>query len=162
MGAVEGEQGRGQNRRGDTWGWEGGGWPDGKRLLGNHGLLLWLACLGPLPLASGPFPNASLVVPLSCPGSLRCAAAAGDQALVEEMSREAGKISSGGALLGHAAAGETTLVTMSTLTEDGIAAVKQVACDRLLCSRVEVKLKVCGWGSGGGGVGTGGGARQAG
>lgn len=34
-------------------------------------------------------------------------------------------------------------VTMSTLTEDGIAHVKQVACDRLLSSRVEVKLKVC-------------------
>ena len=32
---------------------------------------------------------------------------------------------------------------MSTLTEDGIAHVKQVACDRLLSSRVEVKLKVC-------------------
>jgi hypothetical protein len=32
---------------------------------------------------------------------------------------------------------------MSTLTEDGISAVKQVACDRLLSSRVEVKLKVC-------------------
>lgn len=33
-------------------------------------------------------------------------------------------------------------VTMSTLTEDGISAVKQIACDRLLSSRVEVKLKV--------------------
>ncbi len=33
-------------------------------------------------------------------------------------------------------------VTMSTLTEDGISHVKQVACDRLLSSRVEVKLKV--------------------
>jgi hypothetical protein len=31
---------------------------------------------------------------------------------------------------------------MSTLTEDGIGHVKQVACDRLLASRVEVKLKV--------------------
>ena len=31
---------------------------------------------------------------------------------------------------------------MSTLTEEGIAAVKQAACDRLLSSRVEVKLKV--------------------
>ena len=34
---------------------------------------------------------------------------------------------------------------MSTLTEEGVAAVKQVACDRLLSSRVEVKLQVGGW-----------------
>ena len=33
------------------------------------------------------------------------------------------------------------LLTMSTLTEDGVSAVKSVACDRLLTSRVEVKLK---------------------
>ncbi|PRW33236.1 nucleolar GTP-binding isoform A [Chlorella sorokiniana] len=63
-----------------------------------------------------------------------------DRALVDEMAAEARKISSGGALLGPNDA-ETTLVTMSTLTEDGISHVKQVACDRLLSSRVEVKLK---------------------
>lgn len=40
---------------------------------------------------------------------------------------------------------------MSTLTEDGISHVKQVACDRLLASRVEVKLKVGLRGSVGGG-----------
>ncbi|KAI3431856.1 hypothetical protein D9Q98_010608 [Chlorella vulgaris] len=68
------------------------------------------------------------------------ALSASDRALVDEMAAEAGRISSGG----HAMMGtsdETTLVTMSTLTEDGISAVKQVACDRLLSSRVEVKLK---------------------
>ena len=32
-------------------------------------------------------------------------------------------------------------MTMSTLTEDGVSAVKTAACDRLLTSRVEVKLK---------------------
>ena len=31
---------------------------------------------------------------------------------------------------------------MSTLTEEGVMAVKQVACDRLLASRVEAKLQV--------------------
>lgn len=32
---------------------------------------------------------------------------------------------------------------MSTLTEQGVMEVKQVACDRLLASRVEAKLQVC-------------------
>jgi hypothetical protein len=59
------------------------------------------------------------------------------------MATEARRISSGGALLGPNEA-EQTLITMSTLTEDGISAVKQLACDRLLSSRVEVKLKVGG------------------
>lgn len=49
-----------------------------------------------------------------------------------------------GVLAGGGAEGESALVTMSTLTEEGVSAVKQVACDRLLNSRVEVKLKV-GW-----------------
>ncbi|KAL4439792.1 hypothetical protein ABPG75_002793 [Micractinium tetrahymenae] len=65
---------------------------------------------------------------------------AADRALVDEMATEARKISSGGTLLGPNDA-EQTLITMSTLTEDGISAVKQLACDRLLSSRVEVKLK---------------------
>ncbi|KAL4419380.1 hypothetical protein ABPG77_002907 [Micractinium sp. CCAP 211/92] len=65
---------------------------------------------------------------------------AADRALVDEMAAEARKISSGGTLLGPNDA-EQTLITMSTLTEDGISAVKQLACDRLLSSRVEVKLK---------------------
>jgi len=32
---------------------------------------------------------------------------------------------------------------MSTLNEEGVMNVKQVACDRLLSSRVETKLQVC-------------------
>lgn len=39
-------------------------------------------------------------------------------------------------------AGEAQLHMMSTLTEDGVMAVKQAACDRLLASRVEAKLQV--------------------
>lgn len=33
------------------------------------------------------------------------------------------------------------LVTMSTLTEDGVSQVKQTACEKLLAQRVEAKLK---------------------
>ncbi len=40
------------------------------------------------------------------------------------------------------APGDAKLLTMSTLTEDGVMAVKQMACDRLLASRVEAKLQV--------------------
>jgi hypothetical protein len=40
---------------------------------------------------------------------------------------------------------EAELHTMSTLTEEGVMAVKQVACDRLLASRVEMKLQVIFW-----------------
>lgn len=38
---------------------------------------------------------------------------------------------------------EADLLTMSTLNEEGVMNVKQVACDRLLSSRVETKLQVC-------------------
>lgn len=38
---------------------------------------------------------------------------------------------------------DAQLLTMSTLNEDGVMNVKQVACDRLLSSRVETKLQVC-------------------
>lgn len=34
------------------------------------------------------------------------------------------------------------LLTMSTLNEEGVMDVKQVACERLLASRVEAKLQV--------------------
>lgn len=37
---------------------------------------------------------------------------------------------------------EAELLTMSTLNEEGVMNVKQVACDRLLSSRVETKLQV--------------------
>jgi hypothetical protein len=39
-----------------------------------------------------------------------------------------------------AGAEESALLTMSTLTEDGVMAVKQTACDRLLNFRVELKV----------------------
>lgn len=39
---------------------------------------------------------------------------------------------------------EAQLHVMSTLTEEGVMAVKQAACDRLLASRVETKLQVKG------------------
>lgn len=34
-------------------------------------------------------------------------------------------------------------MTMSTLNEEGVMAVKTAACERLLASRVEMKLQVC-------------------
>ena len=37
---------------------------------------------------------------------------------------------------------EAELHSMSTLTEEGVMAVKQAACDRLLASRVEVNMQV--------------------
>jgi nucleolar GTP-binding protein len=39
---------------------------------------------------------------------------------------------------------EAALLRMSTLSEEGVMAVKQTACDRLLSSRVEMKMKVHG------------------
>lgn len=75
------------------------------------------------------------------------------------MAAEAAKISSGGVLAGGSgeAEAEAALVTMSTLTEQGILDVKQAACDRLLNTRVELKLKgkriTGGWGGVGGGRG---------
>ena len=38
---------------------------------------------------------------------------------------------------------EAALLRMSTLSEEGVMAVKQAACDRLLSSRVEMKMKAC-------------------
>ena len=38
---------------------------------------------------------------------------------------------------------DARLLSMSTLTEQGVMEVRQVACDRLLASRVEQKLQVC-------------------
>ncbi len=42
----------------------------------------------------------------------------------------------------EALAREAKLLKMSTLTEEGVMDVKQLACDRLLASRVEMKLQV--------------------
>ena len=38
---------------------------------------------------------------------------------------------------------DARLLSMSTLTEEGVMEVRQVACDRLLATRVEQKLQVC-------------------
>ncbi|GLC36542.1 hypothetical protein PLESTM_000458200 [Pleodorina starrii] len=64
-----------------------------------------------------------------------------DRQLVEEMVAEARKISGGGvAAIAGDAADETILMAMSTLSEEGVMSVKQVACDRLLNFRVEMKV----------------------
>lgn len=63
-----------------------------------------------------------------------------DKQLVDEMAKEAAKLASGGVMVSDID-GSDSLMTMSTLTEDGISKVKQVACDKLLSSRVEVKLR---------------------
>ncbi|CAG9461871.1 unnamed protein product [Pedinophyceae sp. YPF-701] len=57
-----------------------------------------------------------------------------------EMAREAARISNGG-LPVDAGAEEAVLVPMSTLTDTGVVDVKRAACDRLLASRVETKLR---------------------
>jgi nucleolar GTP-binding protein len=60
-----------------------------------------------------------------------------DMKLVMEMKAEAMKT------LGHGgeANEEGVLLTMSTLTEEGVMAVKNAACERLLDQRVEIKMK---------------------
>ena len=40
---------------------------------------------------------------------------------------------------------EPYVLYMSSLTEAGVMAVKQTACDRLLASRVEMKMQACHW-----------------
>lgn len=71
------------------------------------------------------------------------ALSAEDRALVEEMASEAHRVAHG--IHGNQdidmADEEKTLLSMSTLTEEGVMEVKQVACDRLLTSRVERKLR---------------------
>lgn len=65
-----------------------------------------------------------------------------DAERVREMGREAARVAAGaGAASVDVDDLEGVLLTMSTLTEEGVAAVKTAACDRLLASRVEVKLK---------------------
>ncbi|GIL62619.1 hypothetical protein Vafri_16810 [Volvox africanus] len=64
-----------------------------------------------------------------------------DRQLVDDMVTEARKISNGGAAaMAGDGADETILMAMSTLNEEGVMAVKQVACDRLLNFRVEMKV----------------------
>ena len=47
-------------------------------------------------------------------------------------------------MVGLAGAGDVTaeVMKMSALSEEGVMAVRSAACDRLLASRVDIKLKV--------------------
>ncbi|KAG2496998.1 hypothetical protein HYH03_005003 [Edaphochlamys debaryana] len=60
-----------------------------------------------------------------------------DRQLIQGMEDEARKISNGGAV---GDSGEEVMMAMSTLSEEGVMAVKQAACDRLLNFRVELKV----------------------
>ncbi|KAL4572830.1 hypothetical protein LXL04_019616 [Taraxacum kok-saghyz] len=62
-----------------------------------------------------------------------------DKKLVEEMKSEAMKTLIGQG--GEATESQQVLLTMSTLTEEGVIAVKNAACERLLDQRVEIKMK---------------------
>ncbi|KAI3714213.1 hypothetical protein L1987_72809 [Smallanthus sonchifolius] len=62
-----------------------------------------------------------------------------DKKLVEEMKSEAMKTLIGQG--GEPREGAEVLLTMSTLTEEGVIAVKNAACERLLDQRVEIKMK---------------------
>ncbi|KAK3205289.1 hypothetical protein Dsin_019335 [Dipteronia sinensis] len=62
-----------------------------------------------------------------------------DMKLVMEMKAEALKTVMGQG--GEAANDEGVLLTMSTLNEEGVSAVKNAACERLLDQRVELKMK---------------------
>ncbi|OVA00493.1 GTP binding domain [Macleaya cordata] len=62
-----------------------------------------------------------------------------DMKLVMEMKTEAMKTVIGEG--GEPSEGDNVLLTMSTLTEDGVISVKNAACERLLNQRVELKMK---------------------
>ncbi|KAI9081989.1 hypothetical protein K1719_036251 [Acacia pycnantha] len=62
-----------------------------------------------------------------------------DKKLIVEMKAEALKTLVGQG--GEPTNDESVLLTMSTLTEDGVIAVKNAACERLLNQRVEIKMK---------------------
>ncbi|XP_028779986.1 nucleolar GTP-binding protein 1 [Neltuma alba] len=62
-----------------------------------------------------------------------------DKKLIMEMKAEALKTLVGQG--GESTNDESVLLTMSTLTDDGVIAVKNAACERLLNQRVEIKMK---------------------
>eukprot|EP00270_Netrium_digitus_P002420 TRINITY_DN12731_c0_g1_i4.p1 TRINITY_DN12731_c0_g1~~TRINITY_DN12731_c0_g1_i4.p1 ORF type:complete len:680 (+),score=208.07 TRINITY_DN12731_c0_g1_i4:196-2235(+) len=64
-----------------------------------------------------------------------------DKKTLEEMRVEAAKCGTNFATDGDLPLDEELLLAMSTLTDDGVVAVKNAACERLLQQRVEVKLK---------------------
>lgn len=61
-----------------------------------------------------------------------------DKACIRDMGIAAAKASNPGAEITEA---EAQIMTMSTLNEEGVMAVKTAACERLLASRVEMKLQ---------------------
>ena len=63
--------------------------------------------------------------------------------ILQNMAKEAARVSAGAAagVVINGLDSSNVLVPMSTLTEQGISDVKTLACDRLLASRVEMKLK---------------------
>ncbi|CAM6036719.1 unnamed protein product [Sphagnum compactum] len=63
-----------------------------------------------------------------------------DALLLQEMKREAAKAGAG-LVDGAPPDEEGCLLTMSTMTEEGVIAVKNAACEKLLQQRVEVKMK---------------------
>eukprot|EP00197_Chlamydomonas_leiostraca_P002622 CAMPEP_0202858348 /NCGR_PEP_ID=MMETSP1391-20130828/924_1 /ASSEMBLY_ACC=CAM_ASM_000867 /TAXON_ID=1034604 /ORGANISM="Chlamydomonas leiostraca, Strain SAG 11-49" /LENGTH=682 /DNA_ID=CAMNT_0049537261 /DNA_START=94 /DNA_END=2142 /DNA_ORIENTATION=- len=65
-----------------------------------------------------------------------------EQGVIDHMVAEARKLSAGAgaALVTEDAGGEQVLMSMSTLSEEGVMAVKNVACERLLNFRVETKV----------------------
>lgn len=64
-----------------------------------------------------------------------------DKKIIMEMKLEAAKCAVAGSVLDEQPSGDDCLLTMSTLTEEGVIAVKNAACERLLQQRVEVKMK---------------------
>ncbi|CAD7695287.1 unnamed protein product [Ostreobium quekettii] len=65
-----------------------------------------------------------------------------DQKILTEMAKEAGRLGLSGAFLEHSADGyKGSLLSMTTLKEDGVMAVRNTACDQLLEHRVEAKMK---------------------
>ncbi|KAI5084765.1 hypothetical protein GOP47_0000934 [Adiantum capillus-veneris] len=64
-----------------------------------------------------------------------------DKKIIMEMKAEAAKCAVAGSVIDEQPSSDDCLLTMSTLTEEGVIAVKNAACERLLQQRVEMKMK---------------------
>eukprot|EP00250_Pteridium_aquilinum_P003663 c13972_g1_i1 orf=232-2247(+) len=64
-----------------------------------------------------------------------------EKKIIMEMKEEAAKCAVAGSVVDELPSSDDCLVTMSTLTEEGVIAVKNAACERLLQQRVEIKMK---------------------
>ncbi|KAH7447665.1 hypothetical protein KP509_01G116000 [Ceratopteris richardii] len=64
-----------------------------------------------------------------------------ERRIIMEMKSEAAKCAVAGSVIDEQPCSDDCLLTMSTLTEEGVIAVKNAACERLLQQRVEVKMK---------------------